>query len=361
MTSTVDRATEQAPERAHGRLDVTLPGRLSVRVERRSLVACTMVLVATAALMVWQLASGDFPLPLGRVWATLRGQGDAGEEFIVYTLRLPRSITAVLAGAAFGASGAVYQSVTRNPLGSPDIIGFTFGAAFGAVLAIVVFDAEDLVVTASALAGGLGVAVLVYVLAFRNGGVQGYRLILVGIGISAVLASFISYLILKANIIYAQEAFVWLTGSLNGATWHEVRIGLVGLVLLGPILVALGPGLRMSEMGDDAARALGVAVDRNRRAALGFGAAMCAVAVLCCGPVTFIALAAPQIAKRLTRSPTVQVIPSMAVGALLLLASDAIAQKLVPTADLPVGVTTLALGGAYLAWLIAREGRSRIG
>ncbi len=361
MTSTLERGDALATTRVTGRLDVALPGRLRVRVESRSLVVCIGVLAATTALMVWQLASGDFPLPLGRVWATLSGQGDPGEEFIVYTLRLPRSITAVLAGAAFGASGAVYQSVTRNPLGSPDIIGFTFGAAFGAVLAIVVFDAADLAVTAAALAGGLGVAVLVYLLAFRNGGVQGYRLILIGIGISSVLASFISYLILKADIISSQEAFIWLTGSLNGRTWDEVRIGLVGLLLLGPVLVALGPGLRMAEMGDDAARALGASVDRNRMTALGFGAALCAVAVLCAGPVTFVSLAAPQIARRLTGSPTVRVMPSMFVGALLLLASDTAAQKLVPTADLPVGIATLALGGTYLAWLIAREGRSRIG
>jgi iron complex transport system permease protein len=344
-----------------GALDLRLPGDRRVRVVRRSATVVTAVVALTLALMTWQLTTGDFPLPLGRVWATLRGQGTAGDEFIVYTLRLPRSVTAVLAGAAFGASGAVYQSVTRNPLGSPDIIGFTFGSAFGAVLAIVVFNASDLVVTGSALAGGLGVAVLVYVLAFRGGGVQGYRLILVGIGISAMLASFISYLILRANILDAQEAYIWLTGSLNGRDWDDVRIGAVGLVLLAPVLVALGPGLRMSEMGDDAAQALGVAVERTRRLALGFGAALCAVAVLCAGPITFVALAAPQIARRLTGSPTVQVIPAMALGALLLLASDTVAQRLVPTADLPVGVTTLALGGAYLAWLIAREGRTTIG
>jgi len=342
-------------------VDVRLPGAVRLRVLRRSLVTVTVVLVITGALMVWQLTTGDFPLPADRVWATLSGKGTPAEEFIVYTLRLPRSITAVLAGAAFGASGAVYQSVTRNPLGSPDIIGFTYGAAFGAVFAIVVLEESHGVVTASALLGGLGVAVVVYLLAFRGGGVQGYRLILVGIGVSAVLASLVSYLILKANILAAQEAFIWLTGSLNGRTWYEVKVGLVGLVLLAPILVALGPGLRMTEMGDDAARALGVTVDRHRNLALGVGAALCAVAVLCAGPITFVALAAPQIARRLTASPTVQVIPAMAVGALLLLASDMIAQRLFPTADLPVGITTLGLGGAYLAWLIAREGRTRIG
>lgn len=342
-------------------LNVRLPGAVRIRVLRRSLVAVTVVVSLTGALMVYQLTTGDFPMPLSRVWATLTGQGDAGEEFIVYTLRLPRAVTAVLAGAAFGASGAVYQSVTRNPLGSPDIIGFTYGAAFGAVFAIVVLDQSGWVVTGGALAGGLGVAVVVYLLAFSAGGVQGYRLILVGIGVSAVLASLVSYLILEAEINAAQDAFVWLTGSLNGRGWDEVRIGLLGLAILAPVLVCLGPGLRMSEMGDDAARALGVSVDRHRIAALGVGAALCAVAVMCTGPVTFVALAAPQIARRLTGSPTVQVIPSMAMGALLLLASDTIAQRLIPKADLPVGITTLALGGAYLAWLIAREGRSRIG
>ncbi len=335
-------------------------GPFRVKVLRRSVGCVAVVLAATVGVVLLQLMTGDFPMSASRILATLSGRGTAGEEFIVYDLRLPRALTAVLAGGAFGASGAVYQSVTRNPLGSPDIIGFTYGAAVGAVLAIVVWGQSDTAVTVSALAGGLAVAALVYALSYR-GGVQGYRLILVGIGVSSVLASFISYLLLKANILDAQEAYVWLTGSLNGRGWTDVRIGVVGLVILGPVLVALGPGLRMAEMGDDAARALGVAVDRNRLAALGFGAALCAVGVVCAGPITFIALAAPQIAKRLTGSPTVQVMPAMVLGAALLLASDTVAQKLVPTTELPVGVTTLALGGAYLAWMIAREGRSRIG
>ena len=342
-------------------LDLSLPGAIRVRVLPRSLVCVSLVLLLTVALLLLQLTTGDFPLTLSRVLATLQGRGTAGEEFIIYTLRLPRALTAVLAGAAFGASGAVYQSVTRNPLGSPDIIGFTYGASFGAVLAIVVLGTSDTAVTLAAIAGGLAVAGLVYVLAYRGGGVSGYRLILVGIGISSVLASFVSYLLMKADIVDAQEAYVWLTGSLNGRGWTDVQIGLVGLLVLAPLLVALGPGLRMAEMGDDAARALGVDVERNRLSALVLGALLCAVAVVCAGPITFVALAAPQIARRLTGHPTVRVIPAMAVGAFLLLLSDTVAQKLFPSAQLPVGIVTLAIGGAYLAWLIAREGRSRIG
>jgi iron complex transport system permease protein len=339
---------------------IRAPAGLAVRVEWRSVAYVSLVLAATTALLVTNLVTGDYPLPVSRVLATLQGQGTAGEEFIVYTLRLPRELTAVLAGAAFGASGAVYQSITRNPLGSPDIIGFTFGAAFGAVLGIVVFGQSDMALTLSAVAGGLGVAVLVYLLSYR-GGVSGYRLILVGIGVSSVLASFISYLLMKAQIIDAQEAYVWLTGSLNGRGWTDVQIGLVGTALLVPVLVGLGPGLRMSEMGDDTARALGVPVDRNRVCALGFGAVLCAVGVVCAGPITFVALAAPQIAKRVTRATTVRVVPAMVTGSLLLLLSDTVAQRIAPTSQMPVGIVTLALGGAYLAWLIAREGRSRIG
>lgn len=341
-------------------LHVRMPGALALRVERRSLVYVSVVLVLTAGLLLLQLVTGDYPLSFSRVLATLQGRGTAGEEFIVYTLRLPRELTAVLAGAAFGASGAVYQSVTRNPLGSPDIIGFTYGAAFGAVFAIVVLGQSDAGVTLAAIAGGLGVAAVVYLFAYR-GGVTGYRLILVGIGVSSVLASLVSYLLMRAEIIDAQEAYVWLTGSLNGRSWTDVQIGLVGTALLAPVLVGLGPGLRMAEMGDDAARALGVPVDRNRLCALGFGAVLCAVGVVCAGPITFVSLAAPQVAKRLSRSTTVRVIPAMVTGSLLLLLSDTLAQKVAPTSQMPVGIATLALGGAYLAWLIAREGRSRIG
>ena len=348
-------------ERRPSTLHVGSPDRLLVRVERRSLLYVSGIVVLIVGLLVLQLVTGEYPLAPSRVWATLQGRGTAGEEFIVYTLRLPRELTAVLAGAAFGASGAVYQSITRNPLGSPDIIGFTYGAAFGAVFGIVVLGRSDMTVTVAAIVGGLGVAALVYVLSFRGGGVTGYRLILVGIGISSVLASFISYLLKKAEVIYAQEAYVWLTGSLNGRTWDDVRIGLVGVVVLVPVLVALGPGLRMSEMGDDAARALGVPVDRNRLLALAFGAVVCAVGVVCAGPITFVSLAAPQIAQRLSRSTSVRVIPAMVTGSFLLLLSDTLAQKVAPDSQLPVGIVTLGLGGAYLAWLIAREGRNRIG
>ncbi|MFT4286535.1 FecCD family ABC transporter permease [Nocardioides sp.] len=350
---------ELASPMTPGTLRLALGG-VRITTRRRSVVATGAVLLLTIGLVLLQLTTGSFPMPLSRVLATLGGHGTAVEELAIYDLRLPRALTAVLAGAAFGASGAVYQSVTRNPLGSPDIIGFTYGAAFGAVFAIAVLGASDAAVTLAALAGGLGVALVVYVLAFR-GGVQGYRLILVGIGISAVLESFVSYLLLKASIIDAQEAYTWLTGSLNGSDWTDVRVGLVGLVVLAPVVVGLGPGLRTAELGEDTARALGVSVGRDRMLALLVGAVLCAVAVICAGPITFVSLAAPQIARRLGGSPTVAVIPSMALGALLMVLSDLLAQHVYPDSQLPVGVTTLALGGAYLAWLIAREGRNRIG
>jgi iron complex transport system permease protein len=186
-------------------------------------------------------------------------------------------------------------------------------------------------------------------------------MILIGIGVSSLLAAVTTFIVARADLGAAQAARIWLTGSLNGRGWTDVQIGLVGTALLVPVLVGLGPGLRMSEMGDDTARALGVPVDRNRVCALGFGAVLCAVGVVCAGPITFVALAAPQIAKRVTRATTVRVVPAMVTGSLLLLLSDTVAQRIAPTSQMPVGIVTLALGGAYLAWLIAREGRSRIG
>jgi len=258
---------------------------------------------------------------------------------------------------ALGLSGAVFQSITRNPLGSPDIIGFTQGASLGAVLQILVFDGGQLQIVMGALVGGLTVSLLVYVLAYRNG-VQGYRLILVGIGITAILLSLVSYLLLRARIEEAQAAFVWLTGSLNARGWEHVVPVAVALAVLLPLSLAMSRPLRMLEMGDETAQALGVSVERSRLWLLLLGTLLCAVAVAAAGPVGFVALAAPQIAKRLTGSATVGLLPAAAMGALLLLASDLAAQRALAPTQLPVGVATVSVGGLYLGWLLFRENQS---
>jgi iron complex transport system permease protein len=322
----------------------------------RTLGVCGALAATGLALLVIAVGTGDYPIAPGDVVKALVGQGDAATSFIVETLRLPRALTGLLAGAALGAAGAIFQSITRNPLGSPDIIGFTAGSSASAVFVITVVSGSTAAVAAGSIAGGLLTAVLVYGLAFR-GGVSGYRLVLIGIGISAMLEALVNYLLTRAKIEDLQAASVWLTGSLNGRGWEHVWPTLVGLGVLLPAAAALQRDLRMIEMGDDTAKALGVSVERQRLGNILVGVLLTAVATAACGPVTFVALAAPQIARRLTGATGPGVLTAALMGAVLMLASDVLAQRLFPSTPLPVGVLTGALGGVYLIWLLARESR----
>lgn len=331
--------------------------RVSVRYRAHTLLVCGALVVATAGIGVLAIGTGDYPVAPTEVVRTLFGYGDSSTEFIVLTLRLPRALVAVLVGAALGLSGAVFQSVSRNPLGSPDIIGFTTGAATGAVLGIIVFSTSSMSVAGFALVGGLATAVAVYFLAWRHG-VQGYRLILVGIGISAMLMSVNSYLLTRAELNDAMTAQVWLTGSLNGRGWDHAGPIAAALVVLVPLVLIFGQRLSLLEMGDDTAKALGVPVERTRLVLVLAAVGLCAVATAAAGPIGFIALAAPQIARRLIKAPGVGLVSAGLMGSMLLLISDFAAQRLLAPTQLPVGVMTGAVGGIYLAWLLAKGWRA---
>jgi iron complex transport system permease protein len=334
-----------------------LGARVSLPVRARPLVVGSIICLATVSVVLVQLGVGEYSMTPRAVLSTLSGHGAPNEEFIIYGLRLPRVVTASLVGIALGMSGAIFQCLTRNPLGSPDIIGFTQGAGLAALVQIVVFHGGQAEIAASAVVGGIAVSALVYLLAYRKG-VQGYRLILVGIGITAVLMSLTSYLLLWAQVTDAQEAFRWLTGSLNARGWEHVRPVAVALVVLVALSLLMSRPMRMLEMGDDAAHALGVRVEPSRAWLLFLGTALCAVAVSSAGPVGFVALSAPQIAKRLTGGAIVGLLPAGAMGALLLVVSDLAAQRLLAPTSLPVGVATVSVGGIYLAWLLFRENTS---
>ena len=328
---------------------------LSLRVHLRSLVVCGVLLAATIAVAVVSIGTGDFPLSASEVVSTLIGRGDPASEFIVETLRLPRVLTAVLVGGAFGIAGAIFQSISRNPLGSPDIIGFTVGSVTGAVVVILLIGGSTSQIALGAVAGGLVTALVVYLLALR-GGVQGYRLVLVGIGVSAVLQAINAYLVARATREDAYEAAHWMIGSVNGRGWEHVWPVAAALAVLVPASLALARPLSLLEMGDDAARALGVSAERSRLALIFVAVGLTAVATASCGPIAFVALAAPQIARRLTRSAAPGLASAALMGALLLVASDLLAQRLL-SIDLPVGVMTGALGGLYLCWLLSSRWR----
>lgn len=329
---------------------------VSTRVHARSLSVSAVVLALAGAVFAWSLTVGDFPIPLADVLASLAGQGSHDADFVVRTLRLPRGLTAVLVGAAFGCSGAIFQRIARNPLASPDIIGINAGAAAAAVFVIVVLGGTFTEVTVGALAGSVLTAAAIYVLAYRRG-VTGYRLVLVGIGVTALLGSFTSYLLTRAEIFDAQRAIVWLTGSLNGRGWEHVRPVAAALVVLVPVAVALAAQLRMLELGDDAARGLGVRVESARGALLLTGVTLAAVSTAAAGPIAFVALVAPQIARRLTGGRAAAPLAAAMCGALLLASSDLVARRLFAPTELPVGVFTAILGAPYLLYLLARANR----
>ena len=300
------------------------------------------------------ISVGDFPIPLRDVVPAIFGAGSEDAEFIVRTLRLPRALTGMLVGASFGVSGAIFQSLARNPLASPDIIGIDAGASAAAVFCIVVLHVSAGATAFGALGGALVTAFAIYLLSWRNG-VSTYRLVLIGIGVAAFLASITQYLLTRAEIFEAQRAVVWLTGSLNGRGWEHVRtIGFADLVLL-PFVIALSA--RCASCSSATMRpGLGVAVERSRLLLVLVGVGLAALATAAAGPIIFVAFVAPPIARRLTRAP-LAVGCSALVGALVVLVSDLVARRAFAPTELPVGVVTGVVGAPYLLWLLARANR----
>ncbi|WP_326816831.1 iron chelate uptake ABC transporter family permease subunit [Streptomyces sp. NBC_01762] len=332
-------------------------GGLSFRVDIRALVVIVVLAAVAAGAAIVLIGSGDYAMTPGEVVSTLFGHGTFQQEFVVTDLRLPRVLVGLLVGAALGVGGAVFQTVSRNPLGSPDVLGFGQGATVGALMVIVLSQGGAAAVAGGAVVGGLVTGVVVYLLAWKRG-MHGYRLVLVGIGSAAMLTAAAQYLITKANLVDATRAVVWMTGSLDGRDWAQVWPLLVVCGLLIPLVLGHGRALRMMEMGDDAAYALGVRVERTRLVLMGCAVLLVAVATAAAGPITFVSLSAPQLARRLTRSPGPNLASSAFMGAALLLVADWIAMDAFGDRQLPVGVVTGVLGGCYLLWLLVSERRA---
>ncbi|MDL2080981.1 iron chelate uptake ABC transporter family permease subunit [Streptomyces sp. GXMU-J15] len=336
---------------------VRTPGGLSVRLDVRALVVVLLLLLAAFGASVLLIGTGDFPISAGDVVRTLLGGGDPGQDFIVNELRLPRVLVALLVGACLGLGGALFQAVSRNPLGSPDILGLGQGATAGALTVIVLFSGSANQVTAGALVGGLVTGLAIYLLAWKQG-VHGYRLVLVGIGMSAILTAVNGYLLTVSDIVDAARSVVWMTGSLSGRDWEQVWPLLALCAVLVPLVLGNARALRMMEMGDDVAGALGVRVERVRALLMVSAVLLTATATAAAGPVSFVALTAPQLARRLTRSPGPNLLPSLCMGATLLVVADWSSQRLFGADQMPVGVVTGVVGGAYLLWLLVSERRA---
>lgn len=332
-------------------------GGWSIRFERRTALVYVALAIIGIVLALFALTLGEYTLSIPQVVQALTGHAsDPLAGYFVTGVRLPRVLGALLVGAALGVSGAIFQTVSGNPLGSPDIIGFTTGSASGALIAIILLGANTIGTSIGAIIGGLLIAALVYFLSCR-GGVAGFRLVLVGIGVAAALHAINSLLIVKAPLGAAQTAEQWQAGSLNGLGWARITWLAVGMLVLTPAVVWMFRGLGAMPLGDDFSKALGVRVQRMRAIVIFVGVALVALATATTGPIAFVALAAPHSIRRITRTPGIGLCGAAMMGAVLVLASDIIAQRLFAPTQLAVGVVTGSLGGCYLIVLLAMEWR----
>ncbi|PPF37081.1 iron chelate uptake ABC transporter family permease subunit [Pseudoclavibacter sp. AY1H1] len=329
---------------------------LSIRVRIRTLIVGACLVAAIVLLGVTALCVGSLVLSPGEVLAALLGQGDSRSQLVVMEWRLPRVLAAVVFGAALGASGALFQSLTRNPLGSPDVLGFDAGAVTGALVATLVLGAGQTGLTIGALVGGLATAVVVAAFGLSSGS-GSIRLIVVGIGMSAMLLAINQLLIQRAELEEAMRASSWTLGSLASIGWERlVPATCVIAVLLVLAVLAARPG-RMLELHNDAAAAFGVSVRPVRLALLAIGVALVAVPVAVAGPIAFVALTAPHLARQLTRVGPLAVLPAALMGSLVLLGADVAVLVAPTTSSLPVSIATLVLGGSYFIWLLINEWR----
>lgn len=314
-----------------------------------------VVPVATGVLAVLlgviALGIGDYPLSVAEVVHALT-HDDGFATTVVSQWRMPRVVAALAFGAALSVSGALFQSLTRNPLGSPDVIGFSAGSYTGVLIGATVLPGNGLSTAVWALGGGLVTALAVSLLAYRNG-VQGMRLIVTGIAITAMLQAVNVWLQLRAQVAVAMTASAWAVGSLDSVEWTRLGPELVLLAVCGCSVAATVRPLRQLGLGDDLAAAHGLRVEPARLSVIGLAVVLTALVTAIAGPIAFVALAGPQVAKRLVKGAGLPLIQSALTGAALLLIADQLAQHALPQ-QIPVGIVTVIVGGAYLIALLVR-------
>lgn len=325
------------------------------RARRRRAVAVTLGVVLVVLFATSLMVGKTFYGP-SEVVRVILGETVPGASFTVGVLRLPRSAMAVLAGAAFGLGGITFQTMLRNPLAAPDVIGISSGASAAAVVGIVLLELPSQQVSLMAITAALATAMVIYLLAFR-GGVVGTRLILIGIGVAAMLDSVVAYVIVRAASWDLQVAMRWLTGSLNNANWSQLLPLAVAVAVAGPLLLGQARNLDLLQYGDDSAAALGVRVERTRITSIVLAVALVAFATAASGPIAFVAFLAGPIAARLVGPGGSLMVPAALTGALLVLAAD-LAGQFAFDSRYPVGVITGVLGAPYLVYLLVRTNRA---
>lgn len=331
--------------------------RTPARSRRRRRYALVLVgtLVVAAIAAVVGLTTGSFQASLGQVASALTGEGDGRTSVVVVGLRVPRILAALAIGAALGMAGAVFQTLARNPLASPDIVGFSAGSATGALVGLTLL-APAASPAAGAWIGGLLTVVVVMAIA-RSVGVSRERTILAGIALSTLLSAVNDYLLTRAPLEIAHNATQWLHGSLAATSLDDVALLLASIGILSLVLIVVYRDFRALELGDDTAVALGVRTGRVRLVLIVVAAILTGTATAVAGPIGFIALAAPQLARRAMGTSGIPLVGSAVTGAAVLLVADVTAQRALAPLQIPVGLLTAVVGGAYLFWIVSRRRR----
>ncbi|MEK4363065.1 iron chelate uptake ABC transporter family permease subunit [Paenibacillus sp. FSL M8-0212] len=322
---------------------------------RRWILVTSLLAILTCALCCAMLLLGNTIYPVKDVISSLSGEKIKGVSFAVNTIRLPRMLTGLFAGFAFGIAGYTFQTMLRNPLANPNVIGITSGSSAAAVFCIVVLHASGAIVSLASVIAGLATVLFIYVLS-RGKVFSIGRLILIGIGIQAMLDAVISYLLLVSSEKDIPAAIRWLTGSLNGSQMSELPPLVITVLVCSPIIMMLGKHLSILELGEQSAFSLGVDTDKTRIALIVSAVCMVAIATATTGPIAFVSFLAGPIAKRLVGVGSSNIIPAGLVGVNLVLASDLIGQFAFEY-RFPVGVITGLLGAPYLIFLLIRMNR----
>ncbi len=328
---------------------------LSFQLPRRRALVNLLLVLLIGCVMHSGLFGGLYPITFADLKAAVAGEADAVTEMIVLGHRLPRLIIALGAGLAFGLAGELVQTLLRNPLASPDIIGFSAGASSGAVVSVVVIGSTAAVVPA-ALAGGLIAALLVISLSWQRG-IQPAQVVLIGIGITLTLSVATDLLLTKVEAMSAYELTKWMMGTLEGGGTHEARILWVSLAVLMPLTLWHQFALGRSAMDETVARALGIHLDRSRLITLMLAVLLVATAVTACGPLPFVAFVAGPIAHGLTRDARPTLMSAALVGALITLLADLASRSLPAGFILPTGVFTALVGAPVLIWVLILQSR----
>lgn len=350
-------------------------GSLSALVRPRAALIGAGAAAVAAALFLAALAVGTTDLPLPDVAGALLGHGEPSAVLTVQRLRLPRAVVGLLVGMALGAAGALTQGLARNPLASPDVLGVTAGASAGAVTVLLAQGSTTARAGGAAaglsraglplgaIAGAAVAATLVLLLAGRRrvdgAALDPHRLVLVGVVLAAAFSGLVEYALVTGDVDQATRATVWLTGSLHGRGWEHVWAVGAALFVLLPMAVALVRRLDVLLLGESTATALGVGVGASRLAILGAAVALAGAATAAAGPVAFVALVAPNLARRLVRGPGVPLVTSSLLGAVILLGADLVARRAVPGTELPAGAVCALIGAPYLLYLVLRISKDR--